>query len=335
MKKTGLFLAFLTIVMMLSGCAKSAITQTQAKKTVQSSLDLYWQGVNNWSIDILNNKTSPTTVQPIINRLKKEQNKLNNYSKNTLLRETSTLNNDLTEALIKLKSGDISGFNSYTEMSANTGKKLRSKLGSFHSSYEFEGKRNYTEAAASIKNKINSIDGNSAKSSTSKKSHSYSYEAATDDEDDSDSSNASNPDVDSTSSSSTTGYDTTGISDIAIEDTIKQHVSGVKVKEVSGEYHKPVTTGIDINVKDSSDYYDEGAYKKDAYHILLAIKDDYGFSDFKNIAITFYMDGDALVKSSFNQSALKQINHKDSNYYNIDSVATEWNTDNLNAKYNQ
>ncbi|AYJ42489.1 toxin Cry1Ac domain D-VI-related protein [Lactiplantibacillus pentosus] len=147
--------------------------------------------------------------------------------------------------------------------------------------------------------------------------------------------NGSTPDEDSTSSSSTTSYDTTGISDIAIEDTIKQHVSDVKVKEVSGEYHKPVTTGIDINVKDSSDYYDEGAYKKDAYHILLAIKDDYGFSDFKNITITFYMDGDALVKSSFEQSALKQINHKDSNYYNIDSVATEWNTDNLNAKYNQ
>lgn len=147
--------------------------------------------------------------------------------------------------------------------------------------------------------------------------------------------NGSTPDEDSTSSSSTTSYDTTGISDIAIEDTIKQHVSDVKVKEVSGEYHKPVTTGIDINVKDSSDYYDEGAYKKDAYHILLAIKDDCGFSDFKNITITFYMDGDALVKSSFDQSALKQINHKDSNYYNIDSVATEWNTDNLNAKYNQ
>lgn len=147
--------------------------------------------------------------------------------------------------------------------------------------------------------------------------------------------NGSTPDEDSTSSSSTTSYDTTGISDIAIEDTIKQHVSDVKVKEVSGEYHKPVTTGIDINVKDSSDYYDEGAYKKDAYHILLAIKDDYGFSDFKNITITFYMNGDALVKSSFEQSALKQINHKDSNYYNIDSVATEWNTDNLNAKYNQ
>lgn len=343
MKKTGLFLAFLTIVMLLSGCTKSAITQTQAKETVQSSLDLYWQGINNWSIDTLNNKTSPTTVQPIINRLKKEQNKLNNYSKNTLLRETSTFNNDLTEALIKLKSGDISGFSSYTKMSANTGKKLRSKLGSFHSSYEFEGKHNYAEAAAFIKNKVNSIDGNSAKSSASKKSHSYSYEAATDDENDSDSSNASNPDAyngstpdeDSTSSSSTTSYDTTGISDIAIEDTIKQHVSNVKVKEVSGEYHKPVTTGIDINVKDSSDYYDEGAYKKDAYHILLAIKDDYGFSDFKNITITFYMDGDALVKSSFDQSALKQINHKDSNYYNIDSVATEWNTDNLNAKYNQ
>lgn len=320
--------------MLLSGCAKSAITQTQAKKTVQSSLDLYWQGINNWSIDTLNNKTSPTTVQPIINRLKKEQNKLNNYSKNTLLRETSTFNNDLTEALIKLKSGDISGFSSYTKMSANTGKKLRSKLGSFHSSYEFEGKRNYAEAAAFIKNKVNSIDGNSAKSSTSKKSHSYSYEAATDDENDSDSSNSSNEES-STSSSSATSYDITGISDIAIENTIKQHVSDVKVKEVSGEYHKPVTTGIDINVKDSSDYYDGGAYKKDAYHILLAIKDDYGFSDFKNIAITFYMDGDALVKSSFDQSALKQINHKDSNYYNIDSVATEWNTDNLNAKYNQ
>lgn len=145
--------------------------------------------------------------------------------------------------------------------------------------------------------------------------------------------NGSTPEESSTSSSSATSYDITGISDIAIEDTIKQHVSDVKVKEVSGEYHKPVTTGIDINVKDSSDYYDEGAYKKDAYHILLAIKDDYGFSDFKNITITFYMDGDALVKSSFDQSALKQINHKDSNYYNIDSVATEWNTDNLNAKY--
>lgn len=147
--------------------------------------------------------------------------------------------------------------------------------------------------------------------------------------------NGSTPEESSTSSSSATSYDTTGISDIAIEDTIKQNVSDVKVKEVSGEYHKPVTTGIDINVKDSSDYYDEGAYKKDAYHILLAIKDDYGFSDFKNITITFYMDGDALVKSSFDQSALKQINHKDSNYYNIDSVATEWNTDNLNAKYDQ
>ncbi len=133
---------------------------------------------------------------------------------------------------------------------------------------------------------------------------------------------------------STFSSSSNGISDIAIEDTIKQHVSDVKVKEVSGEYHKPVTTGIDINVKDSSNYYDEGAYKKDAYHILLAIKDDYGFSDFKNIAITFYMDGDALVKSSFDQSALKQINHKDSNYYNIDSVATEWNTDNLSTKYN-
>ncbi|WP_420328034.1 carboxypeptidase-like regulatory domain-containing protein [Lactiplantibacillus plantarum] len=139
----------------------------------------------------------------------------------------------------------------------------------------------------------------------------------------------------STDSASDSSTSSTGISDIAIEDTIKQNVSDVKVKEVSGEYHKPVTTGIDINVKDSSDYYDEGAYKKDAYHILLAIKDDYGFSDFKNIAITFYMDGDALVKSSFDQSALKQINHKDSNYYNIDSVATEWNADNLNAKYNQ
>ncbi|WKF80347.1 carboxypeptidase-like regulatory domain-containing protein [Lactiplantibacillus plantarum] len=134
---------------------------------------------------------------------------------------------------------------------------------------------------------------------------------------------------------STFSSSSNGISDIAIEDTIKQHVSDVKVKEISGEYHKPVTTGIDINVKDSSDYYDEGAYKKDAYHILLAIKDDYGFSDFKNITITFYMDGDALVKSSFDQSALKQINHKDSNYYNIDSVATEWNADNLNAKYDQ
>ncbi|WP_430628958.1 toxin Cry1Ac domain D-VI-related protein [Lactiplantibacillus plantarum] len=147
--------------------------------------------------------------------------------------------------------------------------------------------------------------------------------------------NGSTPEESSASSSSATSYDTTGISDIAIEDTIKQNVSDVKVKEVSGEYHKPVTTGIDINVKDSSDYYDEGTYKKDAYHILLAIKDDYGFSDFKNITITFYMDGDALVKSSFDQSALKQINHKDSNYYNIDSVATEWNADNLNAKYNQ
>ena len=328
MKKTGLFLAFLTIVMLLSGCAKSAITQTQAKKTVQSSLDLYWQGINDWAVDTLNNKPTSTKVQPIISKLKKERDKLNKYSNNTLLSETSTFNNDLTQALIKLKSGDLSGFNSYTSMSADTGKSLKSKLGAFSSPYEFEGKRNYVEAASSIKNKINSMDSDSTTSSTSKKAHSYSYEAASDDESETASTTSEEANTSSDSSS-------TGISDIAIEDTIKQNVSGVKVKEVSGEYHKPVTTGIDINVKDSSDYYDEGAYKKDAYHILLAIKDDYGFSDFKNITITFYMDGDALVKSSFDQSALKQINHKDSNYYNIDSVATEWNADNLNAKYNQ
>jgi len=156
------------------------------------------------------------------------------------------------------------------------------------------------------------------------------------------SSNTSNPDAydgshpneESTSdNSSSTESTSTGLSDIAIEDTIEQHVSGVKVKEVDGQYTKPATTGISMTVKDKPKYYDEGGYKEDAYHILLAIKKDYGFDDFGNITITFYMDGDALVKSSFDSSALKKINSSDSNYYNIDSVATEWNTDNLNAKY--
>lgn len=136
-------------------------------------------------------------------------------------------------------------------------------------------------------------------------------------------------------SSSSSSVSNAGITNSDIESAIEEHNSGLKVRDVEGQFDKPYTAGIEMTVKDTPKYNTEAGFKEDAYHILLAVKDEIGLNDFQNISITFYMHGDAMVKSEFNQSALSKINSSDSNYFNIQNTATTWDASNFHSELNR
>ncbi|WP_318766539.1 hypothetical protein [Lactiplantibacillus carotarum] len=126
------------------------MSKSQARNFAEDTLNIYTQSINAWADDVFADDPDFHSLPPLERKMTRIRQRLTRYPDTPLKRANLAMNKAYTNALYNLKSGYMTGFETYRNIANPPLARLQAQLGSLKYTPDSTLEKRYTQAQTRV-----------------------------------------------------------------------------------------------------------------------------------------------------------------------------------------